>query len=151
MVSRELLELTLLAALADVASGRRGEAEPLVGRAAGLLRLTGVRSSLLLLPDGGLEQLVAVSAEADAPLLTEPEGAAGAVFPRPSVAVSLTEREQLVLAELVTGKPLSEVARGLFVSENTVKTQLRSIYRKLEVSSRDEAVRAAVRLGLTDG
>jgi LuxR family maltose regulon positive regulatory protein len=40
------------------------------------------------------------------------------------------------------------IAEALFVSQNTVKTQLRSIYRKLGVSSRDEAVREARRQGL---
>jgi LuxR family maltose regulon positive regulatory protein len=60
----------------------------------------------------------------------------------------LTERELVVLRAL-TG-PLSErdIARELYLSRNTVHTHTRSIYRKLGVSSRAEAVRRAVTLGL---
>jgi LuxR family maltose regulon positive regulatory protein len=41
-----------------------------------------------------------------------------------------------------------ELARNLFVSQNTMKTHLRAIYRKLGVDSRDEAVLRARSLGL---
>jgi LuxR family maltose regulon positive regulatory protein len=60
----------------------------------------------------------------------------------------LTERELVVLRAL-TG-PLSErdIARELYLSRNTVHTHTQSIYRKLGVSSRAEAVRRAVTLGL---
>jgi LuxR family maltose regulon positive regulatory protein len=56
---------------------------------------------------------------------------------------SLTRRETLVLARLQTSASLEVIARGLNVSPNTVKTQVRSIYRKLGVFSRSEAVRVA--------
>ncbi|GAA1604398.1 helix-turn-helix transcriptional regulator [Leucobacter chromiireducens] len=53
---------------------------------------------------------------------------------------SLTKRELLVLAQLRTTQTLAEIAEVLGVSLNTVKTQATSIYRKLGVSSRREAV-----------
>jgi LuxR family maltose regulon positive regulatory protein len=60
----------------------------------------------------------------------------------------LTERELVVLRAL-TG-PLSErdIARELYLSRNTVHSHTRSIYRKLGVSSRTEAVQRAVTLDL---
>lgn len=45
---------------------------------------------------------------------------------------------------------LEELARELFVSRNTIKTQVRSVYRKLGISTRREAVTHARRLGLHD-
>lgn len=60
----------------------------------------------------------------------------------------LTRTEKVVLAELTTGKQLREIARDLHVSLNTVRTHTRNLYRKLEATSRAEAVGAAIRRGL---
>ncbi|MFK5635818.1 MULTISPECIES: LuxR C-terminal-related transcriptional regulator [unclassified Ornithinimicrobium] len=62
--------------------------------------------------------------------------------------VALTERELSVLAYLPTLSTNPEIADELSISVNTVKQHLKTINRKLEVSSRREAVRAARRLGL---
>jgi ATP/maltotriose-dependent transcriptional regulator MalT len=56
---------------------------------------------------------------------------------------ALTDRERAVLRLLASDLSLREIAGELYVSHNTVKTQARSIYRKLQVSSRDEAVATA--------
>lgn len=56
----------------------------------------------------------------------------------------LSEREQIVLAALMRHNSPTRIASELVVSVNTVKTQLRSIYRKLGVSSRDEAIAVAL-------
>lgn len=53
----------------------------------------------------------------------------------------LSEREQAVFAEMRTDKTMQEIADALEVSINTVKTHQRSIYRKLDVSTRRDAVR----------
>jgi LuxR family maltose regulon positive regulatory protein len=60
----------------------------------------------------------------------------------------LTEAEQRVLGLLARGCTNLEIAASLVVSINTVKTQVQSIYRKLNVKSRWEASEAAHRLGL---
>lgn len=60
----------------------------------------------------------------------------------------LTERELAVLAYLPTMRSNTEIAQELTVSVNTVKQHLKSIHRKLGVSTRREAVRAARDLDL---
>jgi len=62
---------------------------------------------------------------------------------------SLSPRERKVLAELTTGDTIGTIADRLFVSRNTIKSQLHSAYRKLGVRTRAEAERAAVRHGIT--
>mgnify|MGYP003738685707 CR=1 FL=1 len=57
----------------------------------------------------------------------------------------LSPREQEVLAHLRTDMTTAEIADALFVSVNTVKTQLRSAYRKLGVSRRPEALEMLAR------
>jgi LuxR family maltose regulon positive regulatory protein len=63
---------------------------------------------------------------------------------------ALTPRESAVLEALARGLSLEEVARELFVSRNTVKTQAASLYRKLRVSGRADAVHKATAMGLLD-
>jgi LuxR family maltose regulon positive regulatory protein len=60
----------------------------------------------------------------------------------------LTARELEVLEQLSFGGGNADLARALFVSENTVKTHLASIYRKLEVDRRVDALRVARAHGL---
>jgi len=54
-----------------------------------------------------------------------------------------SDRELEVLAMLPTPLTMREIAEELYVSRNTVKTHMRRIYRKLNASSREEAVLAA--------
>lgn len=56
---------------------------------------------------------------------------------------ALTRREREVLVELARGRSYSAMATALFVSENTVKTHVASVYRKLGVDRRIDAVRVA--------
>lgn len=56
---------------------------------------------------------------------------------------ALSQREKAVLTELRTTKTTQEIADSLAVSVNTVKTHQRSIYRKLGVQTRREAIRLA--------
>jgi DNA-binding NarL/FixJ family response regulator len=60
----------------------------------------------------------------------------------------LSEREHEVLSLIVKGFSYAEIAGLLGVSGHTVTTHVRSIYRKLEVHSRGEAVYEALQLGL---
>jgi ATP/maltotriose-dependent transcriptional regulator MalT len=61
----------------------------------------------------------------------------------------LSEAELRVLALLVDGRSVSEVARELYLAPTTVKTHRRTIYRKLGVTNRQEAIARAAELSLT--
>jgi DNA-binding NarL/FixJ family response regulator len=61
----------------------------------------------------------------------------------PGRDIGLTERESELLALLPTGMTNREIAAHLFISENTVKTQLRSLFTKLDVRNRVQAVTMA--------
>ena len=65
-------------------------------------------------------------------------------------ASTLTAAELRLLPLLTTHLSFREIAERLFVSRNTVKTQAISVYRKLDASSRSEAIERAVALGLVD-
>jgi DNA-binding NarL/FixJ family response regulator len=60
----------------------------------------------------------------------------------------LTDRELEVLQLLAQGKSNKEIGAKLFISEFTVKGHLRSIFTKLNVLSRTEAITSATRRGL---
>jgi two-component system NarL family response regulator len=63
-------------------------------------------------------------------------------------APELTERELVVLRALATGQSNKAIGRTLFISEMTVKAHLKSIFTKLNVLSRTEAIAAAARRGI---
>jgi len=58
----------------------------------------------------------------------------------------LTTRELEILKHLTTGVPLSAIAKQLHISQNTMKTHLRNVYRKLDVDGRHTAVEKAKKL-----
>ncbi|MCP4284846.1 MAG: response regulator transcription factor, partial [Gammaproteobacteria bacterium] len=60
----------------------------------------------------------------------------------------LSAREQDVLRLLVTDLRTPDIAKELFVSVNTVRSHIKSLYRKLDAHSRHEAVAKAKELGL---
>jgi DNA-binding CsgD family transcriptional regulator len=60
----------------------------------------------------------------------------------------LSERELDVAQHLFEDKTVGQIAAELFISTHTVKTHVRSIYRKLSASNRKEAVRRVHELGL---
>jgi DNA-binding CsgD family transcriptional regulator len=66
----------------------------------------------------------------------------------PAPLAPLTPRELVVLSNLSADVTLEEIAAKLWVSRNTVKSQLHSAYRKIGVSTRPDAVAWAVAAGL---
>jgi len=69
----------------------------------------------------------------------------GLAISRKESGFGLTSRELEVLALLPKGQTSSQIAAQLYVSEATVKTHLSSIYRKLGVANRTEAVVSAIK------
>jgi LuxR family maltose regulon positive regulatory protein len=94
---------------------------------------------LTALPDG-TEALQARLAELDRRI--------GGGSQEAHTAEPLTEREAAVLRLLAGTLSLREIGNELYVSANTVKTHTQAIYRKLGVSTRQEAVAQGKRLGL---
>ena len=78
----------------------------------------------------------------------EQEPAARSGERRPLLLEPLSERELTVLRFLPTMMSNAEIAAEMFVSVNTVKTHLKHIYRKLDVSERRDAVRRGRELRL---
>lgn len=138
------LELLLVRACACLHMGQTAEAAASLEKAEAVTRAHGVRVPWRFVADDDREQLRAVaSASVVAMLDADPPGFRGTLaLPR------LSRRENMVLARLRAGGSVVQIAKDLMVSSNTVKTQLRSIYRKLGVSNRAEAVRAALEWGL---
>ncbi|MHC3367287.1 response regulator transcription factor [Rhodococcus aetherivorans] len=139
---RAHLEALLLDAAAQLDLGNPRSAIVCWERACTLARTLGNRRAFTTVPDRHRRELVERSG------IAVPGGSVEAVFPDEVVRVELSPRERRVLALLADGSPQSEIARLLFVSPNTVKTQLRSIYRKLEVHTRVEAITRARELRL---
>jgi DNA-binding NarL/FixJ family response regulator len=67
----------------------------------------------------------------------------------PGRSEGLTDRESEILALITQGKSNAEVARLTYLSPNTVKSYIRTIYRKINVTSRTQAVLWGVRHGFT--
>jgi LuxR family transcriptional regulator, maltose regulon positive regulatory protein len=99
-----------------------------------------VEHSAQVRPEPFLERLIiaALQVRATQPDASQPDGVLGG---------PLTAAEQRILRMLPTNTYL-QMAATLYVSRNTVKTHLRSIYQKLGVSSRSEAIERAVDLRL---
>jgi DNA-binding NarL/FixJ family response regulator len=72
-----------------------------------------------------------------------PRGVEGAVSAPP-----LTEREMQVLTGMSRGRSNAEIGKELFLSEDTVKTHARRLFRKLGAADRAQAVAVGFRWGL---
>jgi LuxR family transcriptional regulator, maltose regulon positive regulatory protein len=116
---------------AHVALGDTGGARTIMGE---------VRDMLKLRPDMGT--LVVEANELEARLSAIRGGVAG--------ASSLTVAEIRLLPLLTTHLSFREIGERLYISQNTVKTQAISIYRKLDATSRGEAIQRAVAMGLLE-
>ncbi|MEV5978360.1 LuxR C-terminal-related transcriptional regulator [Streptomyces sp. NPDC052114] len=90
----------------------------------------------------------ALMSEASAVLASVPTPAAVAPRPVPSLVEPLTDRQLAVLRRLDEEVSLRQIADGMYVSYNTVKSHTRAVYRKLGAGSRAEAVVRARELGL---
>ncbi|GAB3427077.1 response regulator [Niabella aquatica] len=55
----------------------------------------------------------------------------------------LTRRETEILECIAAGKSRTKIAAALFIDKETVKSHIKNIYHKLDVNSRDEAIKAA--------
>ena len=144
------LDLAVLRAATELALGRDADATASLLRAMKQSEKSGVIVPFRLLPQETLEQLVALHPDAAAFVSRHDLIGTSYLAPYQAVAGALSERELVVLRALDPGATVEQVAKKLFVASNTVKAQLRSIYRKLNVSTRTEALLVAAELGLLD-
>lgn len=117
-------------------------------RACALSSATGLTAPLCWLPRALEERLLIAGVVPD--VLREIWSQPGRVweFPDEVRLVFLTTRELEIMRLLDAGVSSADLAERLFVSRNTVKSQMRSAYRKLDSNSRNEAVSKARELGL---
>jgi ATP/maltotriose-dependent transcriptional regulator MalT len=137
------IDLMLISASANLHAGDRETAQRRFDQAASMAERTGVRIPFASLPRRDLLELGRLR-----PALVGQIPEQSSRYPEPEVVIPLSRREHHVLAELAGDQTLPEIARTLSVSTNTLKSQLRSVYRKLGVGNRQEAVALARRTGL---
>jgi LuxR family maltose regulon positive regulatory protein len=146
---------TTLAAVAAEAEGDRAAAQRHAERALDLAEPEGVRLPLAVAADDlepVLQRLLRFGT-AHRSLIGEVlelarSGSAPAAAGVAPLDEPLSDRELTVLRYLPTLLSSTEIAGELFVTVNTVKSHLKSVYRKLGVSNRREAVQRARDLGL---
>lgn len=145
---RDVAELELIEAEAHLRSGDRRAA---LAAAALALRSADRRRDLRVWATVPREFLLDLAAEipqlADRAAELDRRGITP-IYPSRLVLIDLSHRESIVLRELAAGDTLERIAANLFVSLNTIKSQVRSLYHKLGATSRAEAVATARRLGL---
>ncbi|GAA2234419.1 hypothetical protein GCM10009851_19300 [Herbiconiux moechotypicola] len=149
---RVVSEALVLRAAVRIRLGEAAEAAEDFRQAAGVMRAEGLLGAFRVLTRADFDALVAANRDRpEADWAREVVGDRPLFLPEPvgvAPLAALTPRERSVLAELASGDSLGAIAARLFVSQNTVKSQLRSAYRKLGVSNRLEAESAVARLGL---
>lgn len=62
--------------------------------------------------------------------------------------LALTEREREVFALLAQARTVEDIARHLQISDNTVKTHIKRIYKKMDIHSRQDAIDFALNHGM---
>ncbi|WP_156760266.1 LuxR C-terminal-related transcriptional regulator [Microbacterium karelineae] len=134
-VPRRRAELATIAASAHLRLGQRDLATQHIERAVEIARRNDLRSPFSTIPRADAEDLLPGEIWRRVGSLRYP--------PEPVTVPRLTERERVVLAELSQRRTIAQIAAVLVVSENTVKTQVRSLYRKLGARDRASALEAA--------
>ena len=117
--------------LRGLRAGARGYLLKDAGRAMLLDAIRAAHSGELLLPPAIATRLVAQLEEA-----------------RPARGEELSPRELEVLALIAQGVPNKQIARQLRIAERTVKAHVTSVFHKLAVDTRAQAVAVALRRGL---
>lgn len=133
-----VIETASVLRVADPSSAR-----PLIVHLGAILETSRQRLALALIPAGDYRRVTAALAEEGYAHLLDGLPATS-LIPDQRPEEILSPRELAVLQALMTTPSAATIAAELVVSVNTVKTQMRSIYRKLGVSTRDEAIAVAL-------
>lgn len=146
---RSRAALSTIGAAAALRAGHQDAAVSLVERAAALHAEHGVRAHLLYVPAEDLENLRSLagsanSSAAEAYLDVSVPGRVKTL----ALSTPLTAQEIAVLRASMTHAQRRDVAAALHVSPETVKSHMRSIYRKWNVSTRADAIERGLQLGV---
>lgn len=158
---RRELEILCLQALAGADAGDGPDATRTISQALALAHAKGFRRTFLdegeamalllqaILPGLGKRSLAAYATMLlRAFAATPPYHAKALHHPATPLLEPLSAQEQRVLRLLAAGLTNPEIAAEFIVSTNTIKTQVQSIFRKLNVNGRDEAAEAARQMKL---
>lgn len=148
--SRTLVDVQLLTAAANYRLGSPALADVSFDRALMLAAHNGMRIPFRLVPGDVMRTMLDRAAQRPQPavvreLFTDVEDWG---VQEGDGAPQLSERERDIVRELLRDRSVSEMADDLYISVNTVKSHLKSVYRKLGVGSRTAAVKRARELGL---
>ncbi|TQK69317.1 LuxR C-terminal-related transcriptional regulator [Nocardioides sp. SLBN-35] len=147
--TRSRAALLTLGAAAALRCERPDTAAALLDRVLAMVGPTGARAHLMYLPAPDLAALRGLAqTQGDVALSGYLGGAVPDCMAGSTVSISLTPQERLVVAAFAHHPTRAAVATALHVSENTVKTHLQRIYRKLGVNSRDGVIEKAIELDL---
>ena len=111
----------------------------------GVARAVAAGARGYLVKDASREELAASVGYA---LAASSRRTVGAVRPASGTLPALTEREMQVLTGMSRGRSNAEIGRELYLSEDTVKTHARRLFRKLGAADRAQAVAVGFRWGL---
>jgi LuxR family maltose regulon positive regulatory protein len=135
-------ESLIVKSLAALKLGSATASAEALSSADALMRRYGMRQPLMLVPRKLLEEAVQnLGTRLDLADVPDRFGVTRSV-------AALTRRELVVLNQLTKTSNLDTIAQELVVSRNTVKGQVSSLYRKLGVTNRADALVVAVELGL---
>lgn len=149
--SRTLIDVLLLKAAANYELGNTVAADISFDRALLFVSKTQMRTPFTLVPAVTMQRMLNRASDRNQSAAVHTmleEMRAGHGSPQHGTIAPLSEREKDIAQHLYLDKTLSQIAAELFISTNTVKTHVRSIYRKLDASNRKDAVRRVRELGL---
>ncbi|GAA4167123.1 helix-turn-helix transcriptional regulator [Gryllotalpicola koreensis] len=141
LIARDQTQLQALKAVAQARLGEDQAAARTLADALASAAASGARLGLASAPRAELRELAVAHGLAerlDAATADLPE-----IFPGSVDVIVLTAREREVLGQLAAGRTVRQMADASFLSQNTIKSQLRTLYLKLGVSSRARALALA--------
>jgi LuxR family maltose regulon positive regulatory protein len=147
--SRTLVDVLLIKGAANYMLGSFASSDVAVDRGLLLAGRNGVRIPFRLIPTETMDAMLARAVSRTQPadveaILVDARGGGTSLSPRSA----LSEREREIVQLLARHRSVAAIAEELFISVNTVKSHVKSAYRKLDVTSRPDAIRRARELGL---
>jgi DNA-binding NarL/FixJ family response regulator len=147
--SRTLVDVLLIKGAANYMLGSLASSDVAVDRGLLLAGRNRVRIPFRLIPTETMDAMLARAVVRTQPpevaaILVDARGGGTNLSPRSA----LSEREREIVQLLARHRSVAAIAEDLYISVNTVKSHVKSAYRKLEVTSRSDAIRRARELGL---